>query len=134
MIPDDSPDSVLVRDVVLSEHGVCLLLVELHADVPSIVAVDLVELAGVGAVYANEALEVRSDDISLLINKIILHFPPWDRTLDREVSVYWLIFSIINGLRCTGLTLALAQAQTLIQKLNLTKILSSRKNLLIFAS
>ena len=134
MIPDDSPDSVLVRDVVLSEHGVCLLLVELHADVPSVVAVDLVELAGVGAVYANEALELRSDDISLLIIKIILHFPPWDRTLDGEVSVYRLIFSIINGLSCTGLTLALAQAQTLIQKLNLTKILSSRKNLLIFAS
>ena len=67
--PDNPTNPILVWDVVLSEHDVSLLLVELHANVPGVVAVHPVQLAGVGAVHTHEALEVRP-----LERKKFIHF------------------------------------------------------------
>ena len=61
-IPDQSPDAVLVRDVVLRKERVCLLLVELDGDVPGLVAVDLVQLAGVRTVHAHQTLQLGPGD------------------------------------------------------------------------
>ena len=61
-IPDQSPDAVLVRDVVLREERVGLLLVELDGDVPGLVAVDLVQLAGVRTVHAHQTLQLGPGD------------------------------------------------------------------------
>ena len=61
-IPDQSPDAVLVRDVVLRKERVGLLLVELDGDVPGLVAVDLVQLAGVRTVHAHQALQLGPGD------------------------------------------------------------------------
>ena len=61
-IPDQSPDAVLVRDVVLRKERVGLLLVELDSDVPGLVAVDLVQLAGVRTVHAHQTLQLGPGD------------------------------------------------------------------------
>ena len=45
--PDRPPDPVLVGDVLLSEHCVSFLLVQLDTDVPGLVAPHLVQLRGV---------------------------------------------------------------------------------------
>ena len=42
--PDGPPDPVLVRDVILSVHRVRLLLVQLDADVPGLVASHLLRI------------------------------------------------------------------------------------------
>ena len=69
--PHCPPDPVLVRDVLLGEHSVGLLLVQLDADVPGLVAPHFVKLGGVGTVHSDEALQVW----------------PWSGTFHREESV-----------------------------------------------
>lgn len=105
----------MVGDVILGEHGVGLLLVELHADVPRVVAVHLVQLAGVGAVHAHKALEVRPLKISFShsLTDFSVIASPGLRTLDSEVSVDWLILVILHRLGRAGVALTLAYTQTL---------------------
>ena len=119
-IPDDPSNPVLVRDVVLGKQGVGLLLVELHTNVPGVVAVHLVQLAGVGAVHAHKALQVRPFKIGLFSFPvlILLILSPGLRTLDSEVSVDGLILVILHRLGCAGVALTLTYTQTLKKRLH----------------